>query len=279
MSSLTSDNLAGNRTLYYYLIILQPTIWNDVFSMKICCFTFLSNWCHCWLGVASHCCLKSPDSSTLSWYVYIWWASIKGVHVFDRVMTLCVGCAARAHQLHSRKDLISAQIAAIGVSKSPPNCLSTFNNLSAQVHLVKRHVRGKMSGNWTDGAWMYFTDWLRHQLSASFLTCITVQRLEQIERAWLTVLSWRICSCFSLVEERERRTEGQVGRLALHGKRQLNPVTLLWSSRRGSSSPLGQRGGWDGVFHKQVPRAVLSGCLLRFCVTITPNVMCLAFAM
>lgn len=135
-----------------------------------------------------------------------------------------------------------------------------------------------MSGNWTDGAWMYFTDWLRHQLSASFLTCITVRRLEQIERAWLTVLSWRICSCFSLVEEGERRTEGQVGGLALHGKRQLNPVTLVWSLRRGSSSALGQRGCRDGVFYKWVPLAVVLVCLLRFSVTITPNVMCSACA-
>ncbi len=117
-------------TLYYSPSIIQPTIWNDVFSTKMCCFAFHSNWCHCWLGVNSHCCLKSPDFSTLSWYVYIWWASIKGAHVFHRVMALCDGCAAQAHQLHSRKALISAQIAAIAVSKSPPNCLGTFNNRS-----------------------------------------------------------------------------------------------------------------------------------------------------
>lgn len=76
------------------------------------------------------------------------------------------------------------------------------------------------------------------------------------------MLSWRICSCFSLVEEGERRTEGQVGGLSLHGKRQLNPVTSPWSLRRGSSSALSQCGGQDGVFYEPVPRVVLSGCLI-----------------
>lgn len=77
---------------------------------------------------------------------------------------------------------------------------------------------------------------------------------------------------------RRSRTEGQVGGLALHGKRQMNPVTLVWSLRRGSSSALGQRGCRDGVFYKWVPLAVVLVCLLRFSVTITPNVMCSACA-
>ncbi|RXN06245.1 hypothetical protein ROHU_032969 [Labeo rohita] len=46
-----------------------------------------------------------------------------------------------------------------------------------------------------------------------------------------------------IAEEGERRTEGQVGGLALHGKRQLNPVTSPSSSRRGSYWALGQHGG------------------------------------
>lgn len=120
----------------------------------------------------SCCCLESCD-------VYIWCAAIKGAHVPSRVIALR---SATESNNYSHKTLISSQSVLQCNVNVPPDCPGTFNNCPPNTPSIwKGTLREKMSGNWTDGAWMYFTDWLRHQLSASFSTCITAQGLEASE--------------------------------------------------------------------------------------------------